>query len=93
LVAPCGEELLLVLFLFIIGVLKMKALVARNGGWLVALVVVAFGLLLPVLGYCEPTLTIPDVDTGILYSAAGKVFAARVIVVAIILGIRMLKKA
>ena len=44
-------------------------------------------------GWCEPTLTVPDVDTQTLYDVAEKVFAAIAIFVAIGLGIRFFKKA
>lgn len=72
----------------------MKEVVRRNAGLLVALLVLAFGLLLPALGYCTPTeLTVPDIDTGILNSSAGKVFAGLAIFVAICWGLRLFRKA
>ena len=52
-----------------------------------------FVLGLPALALAEGELTIPDIDTTYMYSAANKAIVAIAAVVAVILAMRLLKKA
>lgn len=59
-----------------------------------AVVAVGTGLaLLPSIVLATPTVTVPEVDTTIMVSAGTKVFAAVALCVAIIIGLRLFKKA
>ena len=46
-----------------------------------------------VAAMAEPTLTIPEIDTAVLYQCAGGAFAAVAIVIAILIGLRLFKSA